>query len=601
MKFHKLIALVLSLCLCVSGFSVNALAMDLDSIVASVVEAVDAENAAEAPVVEAETVNSTGEVLYSEEPASAVFLNPLYPAAEVEAMLYEAESNAVMPLADGPSFAEATFDEAVAYYREAVKSRATTIMLSYTTDDYDKELLFAPDAEARKAYANTVIGEIFTNMWIGATEHTGAPDEGDYILWHFAARKVSSSYSSLGNDVTFNMTITMTYYTDYDMEQALEAKVTEVLESLGLDGMSDYEKVCAIYDFICDNVTYDYTHLNDSGYKLKYTAYAALFHGTSVCQGYASLFYNMALRCGIDARLISGYSRSERHGWNIVLLDGMYYSLDATWDSMRPEYEYFLRGSENFYTDHEPDAEFCSAEFYTRFPVSETDYVPRVVPTSGACGDGLTWKLSPNGVLSISGAGTMSDFASPADMPWVDSLTSITSVVVEEGVTSVGSNAFSGCTYLVSVNLPDSLVRIGENAFSGCTGLEKVEIPVGVTEIGLEAFAGNGLKMVLMHSDSCAIGADATTLGEPDITEIHCHKGSTAQVYAEEYGYSSMVLWGDLDNDLELTAMDIMILMKAVAGVEALNEGVNGDLNNDNVVDILDIIRLVRLCAEAAA
>lgn len=54
------------------------------------------------------------------------------------------------------------------------------------------------------------------------------------------------------------------------------------------------------------NVKYDYENLDDTDYKLKYTAYAALLNGTAVCQGYANLLYRMALEAGIDARFISG-------------------------------------------------------------------------------------------------------------------------------------------------------------------------------------------------------------------------------------------------------------------------------------------------------
>ena len=406
MKFHKFMALFLCLSLCVSGFSVSALALEADDIISSVLEATAEAEPVETAVAEVEAADTLAsdaaeEVLYSIEPAEATYLNPLYPAEETEAMLRNAEASAyaLMLLDEPPAFTEETFDEAVAYYRDGVKNRAATITMSYTTDDYDKSRLFYPKGadeavvEEVSAYANSAIGEIFTKMWNGVIAHTGEPDEGDYILWHFGTRRVSAGYSSKGgsNDVTFNMTITMTYYTDYDMEQELEAKVTEILDSLNLDGMDDYEKVCAIYKFICDSVVYDHKNLNVADYTLKYTAYAALFHGTSVCQGYASLFYNMALHCGIDARLVPGSAIKsagikEAHGWNIVKLGDKYYFVDATWDAGKaPEdYDYFLRGSDNF-TDHVKGGEEGSIRVYesivANYPISETDYVHVV------CGD----------------------------------------------------------------------------------------------------------------------------------------------------------------------------------------------------------------------
>ena len=67
--------------------------------------------------------------------------------------------------------------------------------------------------------------------------------------------------------------------------------------------------------------------LEDDNYKLKHTAYAALMHKTSVCQGYAVLLYRMLKECGIDNRIITGYGGSERdekHAWNIVEIDDKY-------------------------------------------------------------------------------------------------------------------------------------------------------------------------------------------------------------------------------------------------------------------------------------
>ena len=66
--------------------------------------------------------------------------------------------------------------------------------------------------------------------------------------------------------------------------------------------------------------------------------------------------------------------------------------------------------------------------------------------------------------------------------------TSITSVVIPNSVTSIGSSAFEGCTGLKSVTIPDSVTSIGYSAFSGCTSLTSVTIPDSVTSIGNDAF-----------------------------------------------------------------------------------------------------------------
>jgi hypothetical protein len=67
--------------------------------------------------------------------------------------------------------------------------------------------------------------------------------------------------------------------------------------------------------------------------------------------------------------------------------------------------------------------------------------------------------------------------------------TSITSVTIPNGVTSIGGSAFNGCTSLASVTIPNGVTSIGNNAFYGCTSLASVTIPNGVTSIGYMAFA----------------------------------------------------------------------------------------------------------------
>ena len=87
---------------------------------------------------------------------------------------------------------------------------------------------------------------------------------------------------------------------------------------------------------------------------------------------------------------------------------------------------------------------------------------------AGTCGENLTWVLSDDGVLTITGSGTMTDY-SAGSAPWYDNRTRITSVIVQEGITSIGSCAFYECTGLTSVTIPESVLTIGEDAFYDCS------------------------------------------------------------------------------------------------------------------------------------
>jgi hypothetical protein len=74
--------------------------------------------------------------------------------------------------------------------------------------------------------------------------------------------------------------------------------------------------------------------------------------------------------------------------------------------------------------------------------------------------------------LSINCSGDMLNFDSTHSAPWADM--EFTEVVIESGVTSIGSYAFYGCTNLTQIEIPDSVTSIGENAFYGCTALTTI-------------------------------------------------------------------------------------------------------------------------------
>ena len=124
----------------------------------------------------------------------------------------------------------------------------------------------------------------------------------------------------------------------------------------------------------------------------------------------------------------------------------------------------------------------------------ETAYAATVVD-SGTCGkngDSVTWKLTSDGTLTISGTGKMKDYGDNYGMsvaPWYVGSSQVKTVIIEDGVTSIGDRAFDGCTKLTRVVIPDSVTSIGYSSFRGCYSLPSVAIPDSVTSIGDSAFA----------------------------------------------------------------------------------------------------------------
>ncbi len=106
----------------------------------------------------------------------------------------------------------------------------------------------------------------------------------------------------------------------------------------------------------------------------------------------------------------------------------------------------------------------------------------------GSCGTNVTWELTSDGTLTISGTGAMTDYSSNSSVPWYSYRSSISQVVIHDGVTSIGSRAFYNCTSLTSITIPDSVTSIGDYAFYKCTGLTSITIPDSVTSIGNSAF-----------------------------------------------------------------------------------------------------------------
>lgn len=123
------------------------------------------------------------------------------------------------------------------------------------------------------------------------------------------------------------------------------------------------------------------------------------------------------------------------------------------------------------------------------------------------CGEDLVWSLSGT-TLTISGTGPMTDYSYSEPAPWDAYADAVVHVVLEEGVTTVGSNAFNQMEKILDISLPESLTSIGDSAFYYCSVLSGVKIPEGVTQIGDSAF----YRCDLM--DSVTIPAGVTALSD---------------------------------------------------------------------------------------
>ena len=128
---------------------------------------------------------------------------------------------------------------------------------------------------------------------------------------------------------------------------------------------------------------------------------------------------------------------------------------------------------------------------------------------SGFCGLHLKWHLT-NGVLTISGKGGMDGYPYPKRAPWSWDRYDIKRIIIGDGVTTIGQDAFRDCSSLTSVTIPNSVTTIRWSAFSGCSTLTSVTIPNSVTKIGDSAFAYcSALTSVTIPNSVTEIGSSA--------------------------------------------------------------------------------------------
>ena len=121
----------------------------------------------------------------------------------------------------------------------------------------------------------------------------------------------------------------------------------------------------------------------------------------------------------------------------------------------------------------------------------------------------ITWNLSDDGTLTISGT-DMPNYIQLNGVAWWRYRDKIKQVVIEDGVTNIGSYSFGGCWDITSVTIPNSVTSIGNNAFSSCKSLTSVTIPNSVTSIGNNAFQNcSGLTSVTIPNSVTSIGNNA--------------------------------------------------------------------------------------------
>jgi hypothetical protein len=154
-------------------------------------------------------------------------------------------------------------------------------------------------------------------------------------------------------------------------------------------------------------------------------------------------------------------------------------------------------------------------------------WVVSYVVDAGQCGDTATWVFKNDGTLTISGSGAITDY-SGTNEPWKSYRSSITKIVVEEGITRLGKKAFYSCK-ATEVILPEGLLSIGQYAFYGGK-FTSITLPSSLTEIEQYAFYSSQITSIVIPDNVTRLEMGvldycyeltSITIGR-GVTYIHC-------------------------------------------------------------------------------
>ena len=184
-------------------------------------------------------------------------------------------------------------EEAAQQFKEGLLNRSSSIQIYVELPEKDDDI----ESKIKKL----------------ALGHTGNGKEGAYLEKAIYTGSPHMIYpEELDGKFRCQIVCSPTYRMTAAQEEALEAKVSEILNSLILDGNTDYEKVKAIYDY--EGLEKFDDGNGDKSYVKIYTPYGTLVEGKSVCEGFALSMYRLLNEEGVDCRYVGGQLNGDG-GW----------------------------------------------------------------------------------------------------------------------------------------------------------------------------------------------------------------------------------------------------------------------------------------------
>lgn len=295
----------------------------------------------------------------------------------------------------------------------------------------------------------------------------------------------------------------------------IEAETLKTIESSG--AVTDYDKLKAICQWVCDNIQYDHKLVSGSQ-----DAYNVFSKRLGICQGYSNVTTAMCAAADIPCVMVNGDSTYGGHAWSMAYADNRWIFIDNTWTM-----DWFDKDVEKFSNDHKPyycdDIKVQDGDFiYTYFNgVAPCQYV----------GQGGDWVI-PSSAVNMPVTGVSFDLFS--------AYSTVETLYIPETVKNLEYTGLTYCSrlkkievaenneYFASVDgvlfdksvsnlliypsakeetsfaIPDTIKQLGESVFERNTNLTDVLIPASVTSIGKAPFNDN--SKITIYADEGTYG-----------------------------------------------------------------------------------------------
>ncbi len=213
----------------------------------------------------------------------------------------------------------------------------------------------------------------------------------------------------------------------------------------------------------------------------------------------------------------------------------------------------------------------------------------------GAEGDGsnVTWSINEDGdTLTISGTGAMKDYGTSSSyyVPWIDK-SSVSSIVIDDGITQIGNDAFKGFSKITSITFPDSMTRIGDNAFGNCSSLTAIVLGSGIKEIGENAFANCDIKTSLTIPDGVEKIGEKAFYNNINLESVTIGKNTNPIAWGDVFNWCDSLSLVSVDSDnTAISVLDGVLFSKdgsKIIWYPANKEGTSYDIPA-NVTEIAD-------------